>query len=112
MWRVPGAPKTGYSVPPGASEKNRARAAKAHFGPWWQKALTFPAFKRFGSIALDASAITERTAQCKPFSWYLQRFGHIYRDAGLLPSSIYQLESLEHPGALLALNLALSPHLI
>ena len=102
MWRDGSKPKTGarYSVPAGAPEKNRARAAKAHFGEWFsKKTLTFPSFQRFvadGGSSLDVSNIlkVKEGLKCKPFSWYLDHFSHVYRDGGVLPRTIYQLEAL------------------
>ena len=50
MWRTSDAKQTlaRYTVPRGASARNRARAAKAHFGAYFgAKTLTFPAFKQF-----------------------------------------------------------------
>ena len=106
MWRDGSKPKTGarYSVPPGAPERNRARAAKAHFGAWFtKKTLTFPSFAQFkadGGASLDVSSITAAKSKlkCQPFSWYLDRFSHVYRDGGVLPRTIFQIEAVESGG--------------
>jgi len=88
-----------YVVPPGAPAKNRARAAKAHMGPWFAaKTLQFPAFDRFArnqGQGLDVSKITgvKDKLKCHPFDWYLEKFRYIYRDGGLLPRKIFQLEA-------------------
>ncbi len=107
MWRLPGDKRTQarYTVPPGAVATNRARAAKAHFGPWFEKTLTFPRLS--GKAALNVStiqtALSSKALQCQPFEWYLRRFAYIYRDAGVLPARIFQIEAV---GTGLCLELA------
>ena len=102
MWRTSDAKQTlaRYTVPRGASARNRARAAKAHFGAYFgAKTLTFPAFKQFaydGGKSLDTAHFGPPAGfgHCRPFEWYIRRFAHIYRDAGVLPRTIFQIEAV------------------
>lgn len=96
MWRD-GKHRAKYKVAPGDAVLNRARAVKAHAGPWFEKTATFPAFAKYqadGGESLDVSSITDgmKGLQCKSFEWFLWRFQYIYRDAGVLPSKVFQLE--------------------
>ena len=101
MWRTDN-PKTRakYTLNGADSILNRARAVKAHAGPWFaNKTLSFPAFERWrgdGGSSLDASSITDGMGDldCKPFEWYLNRFGYIYHDAGVLPAKVFQLRAV------------------
>ena len=97
MWRDGTAKtKAKYKVGAGDAIKNRARAVKAHLGKWYEKTLTFPSFKQWQGKDLDTSSITNSFSnlQCENFEWYLNRFKHIYHDAGLVPSEVYQIESI------------------
>jgi hypothetical protein len=108
MWRD-GSEKTRakYKVGAGDAVKNRARAVKAHLGGWYEKTLDFPSFKRWQGQALDTSSITDSFAdlKCENFEWYLKRFKYIYRDAGVLPSEVFQIASVENEGSPLCLEL-------
>jgi polypeptide N-acetylgalactosaminyltransferase len=96
MWRD-GTPKTKakYKLGAGDASKNQARAVKAHIGPWFDKTLTFPKYTQFKGKDLDTSAITDVTKKlgCNNFEWYLDKFKYIYRDAGVLPKEVFQIES-------------------
>jgi len=102
MWRRSDAKQTlaRYVVPPGASVRNRARAAKAHFGAYFgAKTLTFPAFKEFareGGKSLDTARFGPPAGfgRCHSFEWYIRRFARIYRDAGVLPRTVFQIEAV------------------
>ena len=87
MWRSSD-PKTKakYKVGAGDAIKNRARAVKAHLGKWYDKTLTFPSFKEWQGKELDTSSITDgfKDLDCEDFEWYLNRFKHIYKDAGVV----------------------------
>ena len=97
MWRS-GDPKTKakYKLGAGDAIKNRARAVKAHLGPWYEKTLTFPSFKEWRGKELDTSSITDgfKNLECKDFEWYLNRFKNIYRNAGVIPSEVFQIEAI------------------
>lgn len=97
MWRD-GSAKTRakYKLNSGDAIKNRARAVKAHLGPWYQKTLTFPSFQQWRGKELDTSSITDGFShlQCQGFEWYLNRFRHIYRDAGVVPKEVFQIEAV------------------
>jgi polypeptide N-acetylgalactosaminyltransferase len=96
MWRD-GTAKTSakYKVGFGDAVKNRARAVKAHLGPWFDKTLTFPSFQNFKNQELDTSSITDGFSKlgCENFEWYLNRFKYIYRNAGVLPKEVFQIEA-------------------
>jgi hypothetical protein len=98
MWRVGTDPKTKakYKVGAGDAIKNRARAVKAHLGRWYDKTLTFPSFQEWRGKELDTSSINSALSnlKCEDFEWYLNRFKHIYRDAGVLPSEVFQIEAI------------------
>ena len=98
MWRSSSDPKTKakYKVGAGDAIKNRARAVKAHLGRWYEKTLTFPSFQEWRGKELDASSITSSlsTLECEDFEWYLNRFKNIYRDAGVLPTEVFQIEAI------------------
>ena len=97
MWRSSD-PKTKakYKVGAGDAIKNRARAVKAHLGKWYDKTLTFPSFKEWRGKELDTSSITDgfKDLDCEDFEWYLNRFKHIYKDAGVLPEEVFQIEAI------------------
>ncbi|EOD07126.1 hypothetical protein EMIHUDRAFT_432999 [Emiliania huxleyi CCMP1516] len=96
MYREPGKPKTAarFRVPKGAPTRNRATSARAHFGRLWAKTAAFPLFEAHRLAPPDTSNIERALAslRCQSFEWYLRRFAYIYRDAGVLPGSIFQLE--------------------
>jgi len=98
MWRDGTAKtKANYKLGAGDAVKNRARAVKAHLGPWFEKkTLTFPSFKDWRGKELDTSSITDTFSnlKCKNFEWYLNRFKNIYRDAGVLPKEVFQMEAI------------------
>jgi hypothetical protein len=97
MWRTDD-PKTKakYKIGAGDAIKNRARAVKAHLGQWYKKTLTFPSFTALVGHDLDTSSITDAFSnlKCESFDWYLNRFKNIYRDAGVLPSEVFQIEAI------------------
>lgn len=101
MWRDARKPQTlaKYHLMPGSTELNIARAARAHFGEaFFAKTLQFPPYRRFVGREPNASAIEGPLRTCangqpaKSFEWYLRRFRYIYRDAGVLPTEIFQIE--------------------
>ncbi|KAL3789586.1 hypothetical protein ACHAWO_009149 [Cyclotella atomus] len=96
MWRD-GTEKTKakYKLGAGDAAKNQARAVKAHMGPWFDKTLTFPKYSVFKDKDLDTSVITDVTQKhgCHDFQWYLDKFSYIYRDAGVIPKEVFQLEA-------------------
>ena len=92
----------------GDAVKNRARAVKAHLGGWYtHKTLDFPSFKRWRGLELDTSSITDSLSElkCENFEWYLKRFKYIYRDAGVLPSEVFQIAPVQGDGSELCLEL-------
>jgi len=96
MWRDGTAKtKAKYKVGAGDAVKNRARAVKAHLGAWFEKTLSFPSFNTWKNKELDVSSITDafKHLGCENFEWYLNRFKNIYRDAGVLPDEIFQIEA-------------------
>uniref|UniRef100_A0A7S4IHY9 Glycosyltransferase 2-like domain-containing protein n=1 Tax=Odontella aurita TaxID=265563 RepID=A0A7S4IHY9_9STRA len=98
MWRD-SKHKAKYHIGGGDAVKNRARAVKAHVGPWFEKTLTFPSFQQYRSdkeASLDVSSIENamKDVTCKSFEWYLSRFANIYRDAGVIPTKVFQLEAV------------------
>lgn len=96
MWRDGTAKtKAKYKLGAGDASKNQARAVKAHIGPWFNKTLTFPKYYQFKDQNLDTSAITDviEKLKCKNFEWYLDKFKYIYRDAGVLPREVFQIEA-------------------
>jgi len=101
-----------YVVPGGSVQINRARAAKAHMGAWFEdKVLSFPAFAqkvanpRTRFAELNVSGMIPQGLQCQPFEWYLKRFGHIYADGGVLPRRIFQLATTAADGSQRCLQL-------
>lgn len=98
MWRDGTAKtKAKYKVGAGDAIKNRARAVKAHLGRWYEeKTLTFPSFKQWRGRELDTSSITDAFSKlkCENFEWYLNRFKYIYRNAGVIPDEVYQIEAI------------------
>ena len=96
-----------YKVGAGDAVKNRARAVKAHLGDWYKKTLDFPSFNRWKGQALDTSSITDSFSdlKCENFEWYLKRFKYIYRDGGVLPSEVFQIEAVGAEGSPLCLQL-------
>ena len=108
MWRD-GTEKTKakYKLGAGDAIKNRARAVKAHLGPWYEKTLTFPSFKQWKGVDLDTSSITNSFSnlKCESFEWYLNRFKNIYRDAGVIPKEVFQIEAKTSSGSSLCLQL-------
>eukprot|EP00804_Cyclotella_cryptica_P028289 CCRYP_013167-RA/>CCRYP_013167-RA protein AED:0.02 eAED:0.02 QI:340/1/1/1/1/1/3/271/1192 len=102
MWRDGTAKtKAKYKLGAGDAIKNRARAVKAHLGPWYGKTLTFPSFDQWRGRELDTSSITDGIAKlgCHDFEWYLDRFSYIYKDAGVLPKEVFQIEASSIAGA-------------
>jgi len=103
MWRD-GTEKTKakYKVGAGDAIKNRARAMKAHLGDWYEKTLTFPSFKEWRGKDLDTSSITDGFSDlhCEDFEWYLNRFKNIYRDAGVAPREVFQIEAVTSDGSI------------
>lgn len=96
MWRD-GSEKTKakYKLGAGDAIKNRARAMKAHLGAWYDKTLTFPSFHQWRQSELDTSSITDGFSElsCHNFEWYLNRFKYIYKNAGVLPKEVFQIEA-------------------
>lgn len=108
MWRDGTAKtKAKYKVGGGDAIRNRARAMKAHLGPWYEKTLTFPSFKEWRGKELNTSSITNAFSnlKCENFEWYLNRFKNIYQDAGLLPAEVFQIEAVSSETPPLCLEL-------
>jgi len=108
MWRDGTAKtKAKYKLGAGDAIKNRARAVKAHLGPWYEKTLTFPSFNQWKGVDLDTSSITDAFADlhCENFEWYLNRFKHIYRDAGVVPKEVFQIKGETSSGSSVCLQL-------
>lgn len=98
MWRTPNDPRTmaRYTVPPGASQKNRVRAAAAWFGPFAEKLSAFPSLAQVhkaGSGDLRTFKEVQKRLKCKSFAWFLHRFKHVYVDGGLLPQETFLLRT-------------------
>ena len=96
MWRDGTAKtKAKYKLGAGDASKNQARAVKAHIGPWFDKTLSFPKYSQFKGKDLDISVITDFTKKlgCHNFEWYLNKFNYIYRDAGVVPEEVFQIEA-------------------
>lgn len=98
MWRDPKNPKTTlkYPIPTRDVMRNKARATKAWFGEFADKAFTFPEYEAFsqrGESLGDMSNFErlQKKLQCKPFTHYLQRFSYVYFDSGLIPSDVFQV---------------------
>lgn len=106
MWRDSSHPKTlkHYNVI-GSTLRNRWRAVSAWLGDFKAKTLTFPDFRgfRFPTPAedLQAYAPTKARLQCKTFEWYVDRFANIFHKSGLMPETVFQLESQRAPGVCL-----------
>lgn len=78
------------------SRLNRARAFRAHAPAFFdQKTTTFPSFAKWKDKGdeLNVTSITKpiEHLHCKDFSWYLDFFSHIYRDAGYIPDQVFSL---------------------
>jgi len=100
MWRDNKHPAK-YKLAAGSSQRNRARAMKIHTGSWFEKTLTFPQFQYFNDKSvhgqmLDVSSVQQELEglNCKSFEWYLDRFSYIYRDGGVIPHEVFQLEAI------------------
>jgi len=117
MWRDEKHPAK-YKVAAGSGQKNRARAMKIHTGSWFEKTLSFPQFQMFHDKsvrekALDVSSVQDDLMgmKCHSFQWYLDRFSYIYRDGGVLPHEVFQLEAnLDLSSSSSSLCLELSGH--
>jgi len=99
MWRVGKDPRTFARYRHvGDTGKNRARAVYAWYGEFAEKLGHFAGFSRKNEDGKpwygDLSNIVEVKNQlgCRPFSWFLRRFHHIYEDAGLIPNEVFMLK--------------------
>jgi hypothetical protein len=95
MWRNQD-PRTQrrYSIPSNAPQFNRLRAAAGWYGKYLEKAKTFPDLSGVSNVG-DLSAydrLKEKLA-CRDLGWFLNRFSFIYRDAGLIPDTIFRLSA-------------------
>ena len=94
MWRMGGKTRAKYKIE-GSPLKNRARAIKAHAPEFFgNKTVYFPAFGQWRTNDnLDVHSIQDplEHLQCRDFLWYLDYFSYIYRDAGYIPSQVFQL---------------------
>ena len=64
------------------------------------KTLTFPDFNDFIQTPTEDLTAYAQTIElnCKNFEWYIDRFADIYHKAGLMPETVFQLESQRAPG--------------
>lgn len=82
---------------------NRARAVYAWYGEFAEKLDHYPQFMRSSHGALpwygNLSNILEvrDRLKCRPFSWFLRRFYHIYEEAGMIPKEVFMLKE-SHTG--------------
>jgi GT2 family glycosyltransferase len=103
MWRTNDKPQTKakYTVPEGATSNNRYRVAMAWMDEYIEKANDFPVFSQFVSRGgkppteplPDISSIlaVKERMKCKPFQWFLDKFSGVYRDGGVLPSTVFRI---------------------
>jgi len=83
-----------------ASARDVAAAARAHLGGWYDaKVPLYDAFARLAADPAPNATINAALATCgapgpapRDFEWFLHQFEHIYRDAGALPTEIFQLQ--------------------
>lgn len=73
---------------------NRMRAAAGWFGSFLEKAQTFPDLHGLSNVGdlSDYDRLKEKLS-CRDLGCFLQRFAFIYRDAGLIPDSIFRMEA-------------------
>jgi polypeptide N-acetylgalactosaminyltransferase len=94
MWRVGGKTRAKYTIE-GSPIQNRARAIKAHAPEFFgNKTVYFPPFIKWkdkDNLNVDSIQNPLKNLQCHDFLWYLNRFAYIYRDAGYIPSRVFQL---------------------
>lgn len=86
--------KAAYKLPVNSAPRNRAKAMKAHTGMFYtNKTKVFRDFEKMTDDYVDTSSIDQALSKlrCKDFSWYLEKFAHIYRDAGLIPNQVFQI---------------------
>lgn len=99
MWRDPNKPKTRlkYPMPTEMVMRNKARAVSAWMGEFKDKTLAFPEYDQFTKEHHDIGDMSNfeeirNRMQCKPFSYYVQRFSYVYLDTGLTPKEVFQLK--------------------
>jgi len=98
MWRDPKDAKTAlhYPIPTAQVMRNKARAAKAWLGPFFNKTRRFYEYENFVTGEQDVGPMdtfdrVKEKLQCKPFTFYIARFSYVYIDGGLLPREVFQL---------------------
>jgi len=101
MWRVAQDKRTqSHYNRLGDTNKNRARAVYAWYGEFAEKLKDYPNFARrlansdhglpwYGNLS-NILEVKERL-KCRPFSWFLKRFKHLYEDAGMIPKQVFML---------------------
>lgn len=101
MWRVASDPRTQlkYPFPTEAVMRNKARAATGWMDEFKEKALSFIEYEDFRTGVqsvgnMDNYQETKDRLQCKPFSWYLDRFSYVYADSGMIAESVFQVKEL------------------
>jgi polypeptide N-acetylgalactosaminyltransferase len=94
MWRVGGKTRAKYTIE-GSPIQNRARAIKAHAPEFFSnKTVYFPTFLKWkdnDNLSVESIQSPLSKLQCHDFLWYLDHFAYIYRDAGYIPSTVFQL---------------------
>ncbi|CAK0859831.1 unnamed protein product [Prorocentrum cordatum] len=100
MWRVPSDPRTQatYQVNVMDVLRNRARAARGWFGEFAEKLEHYPDMRYAGNVApgdLASFREVQERLRCRPFAWYIWRFGEIYHGAGLLPRETFRVRHVK-----------------
>jgi hypothetical protein len=113
MWRDGSAKTQSHYKRIGDSTRNRWRAVKGNMGEFSKVTLQYPDFARFRPRRFRKKSIKEDLSfykkvkeklQCRPFSWYLDRFDNIYHLSGVLPAYTFSIESVEYAGYCLTAN--------
>ena len=99
MWRTNDKPETKakYTVPEGAVNSNRYRAALAWFDDYIEKVHEYPIFSKFVPPTsaplpnIDSILEVKHRLQCKPLQWFIDRFSKVYLDAAVLPDQVFRI---------------------
>lgn len=99
MWRTNDKPQTKakYTVPEGAVNSNRYRAALAWFDDYIEKVHEYPIFSKFVPPTaaplpnIDSILEVKQRLQCQPLQWFIDRFSKVYFDAAVLPDKVFRI---------------------
>ena len=102
MWRSSDRKSTQrhYKVPQGSVIENKWRAASSWLDNFAAKTLTFPKFARFRqhpALNLTYSERIKKRLNCNSFDWYIDKFSNIFIDAGIMPQTVFQIQSRKSP---------------